>query len=553
MKSKRIVALMTTLLMGTTTVGVFSGCGPEEIIDSNYDATKAYISVGTYAGGVGRAWLDDAARRFEKLNENTKFGDKTGVTVSVDADKVIYGGANLESSALTRDIYFTEGVNYYTFIGKEKVADITDVVTGSLETYGESGKIEDKLDKGIKDYMTANTDGKYYMLPFYTGFYGFIYDVDLFEEESFYFNDDGDFIGVEKGADAATRAEFEADKSNGPDGKENTYDDGLPATYEQMIELADEIASKSIIPFCYAGSTEYVDKAFRAYISDYEGYEQMRLNYTLKGTANLVTKIENGKATTEKVEITPDNAYELQKQAGKYYALKMEEELFGQLKYIGGAKNEMGHTEAQRKFLFSKHGGATRYAMLVEGVWWENEAEDTFDELQINHQESKMDRRFAFMPIPKADASIAGDQTMISLNSSYGFINKDSQNLELAKEFMRFLHTDAEMSKFTAKTSIPRSLNYSVQAEDRNAATHFGQSLIDMRSKAKIVYPYSSAALVLKNPSAFDEIKWFATSTVGKNEYNLPMNIFQEEKATAESYFKGLYTYQQSQWSTLKK
>ena len=553
MKSKRIVALMATLLMGATTVSAFSGCGPEEIIDSNYDATKAYISVGTYDGGVGKAWLDDAARRFEKLNENTKYGDKTGVTVSVDADKVIYGGANLETSSLTKDIYFTEGVNYYTFVGKNKAADITDVVTGSMSAYKESGTIEGKLDQGIKDYMTANTDGKYYMLPFYSGFYGFIYDVDLFEEESLYFNDNGDFIGLEKGSDDAARATFETDKSNGPDGKENTYDDGLPATYDQMIELVEEIASKGLIPFCYAGSTEYVDKAFRAYISDYEGYDQMRLNYTLSGTANLVTKIEDGKVTTEKVDITPDNAYELQKQAGKYYALKMEEELFGQLKYIGGAKNEMGHTEAQRKFLFSKHGGATRYAMLVEGVWWENEAEATFNELQVNHQETKLDRRFAFMPIPKVDANHAGDQTMISLNSSYCFINKDSQNLELAKEFMRFLHTDSEMSKFTAKTSIPRSLNYKVDDADKATATHFGQSLIDMRSQAQVVYPYSSTALVLKNPSAFDEVKWFATSTVGKNEYNLPMNIFQEEKATAESYFNGLYTYQQSQWSTLKK
>jgi hypothetical protein len=65
MKSKKIVALTAMLLMGATTVGAFAGCGGKEIIDPNYDSTKAAISVGTYAGGVGRAWLDDAARRFE--------------------------------------------------------------------------------------------------------------------------------------------------------------------------------------------------------------------------------------------------------------------------------------------------------------------------------------------------------------------------------------------------------------------------------------------------------------------------------------------------------
>ena len=549
MKSKRIVALMTTLLMGATTVGVFSGCGPEEIIDSNYDDTKAYITVGTYAGGVGRAWLDAAAERFEKLNENTKYGDKVGVVVDVDADKVIYGGANLKSSSLKKDLYFTEGVNYYEFVTNDKAADITDVITGSLSQYGESDTIEAKLDQGIKDYMTAQTGGKYYMVPFYTGFYGFVYDVDLFEEEAFYFDDDGNFIGLDKGSDDAARAAFEADKSNGPDGKEKTYDDGLPATYEQMILLADEISGKGFIPFCYAGSTEYVDKAFRAYISDYEGYDQMRLNYTLNGTANLVKEIKDGKVTTEQVKITEENAYMLQKQAGKYYALKMEETLFGSTKYIGKINTD-GHTVAQSTFINSKYGG-DRYAMLVEGVWWENEAEATFTELEVQGQDAKRSRRFGFMPVPKVDENHLGEQTMLSLNSSYGFINKGSQNLEIAKEFMRFLHTDSEMSKFSAKTSIPRALNYSVQEADRADATYFGQSLIDMRSQAKVVYPYSSTALVLRKSSDFEEFEWFAKTRIGTNEWTLPMNIFQEGKATAETYFNGMYTYQESKWSTV--
>ena len=556
MKTKKFAALMATLLMGTAAMGAFSGCGGEEMIDSNYDETKASISIGTYAGGVGRAWLDDAARRFEKLHENSTFGGKTGVTVSVDAHKVTYGGANLETGALTKDIYFTEGVNYYKFITANKAADISDVVKNSAG-YGETGTIEAKIDQGMKEYLTANTDGKYYMLPFYTGFYGFTYDVDLFEEESFYFDDQGGFIGLSKEdkGNAEARKAFEAAKSNGPDGKENTYDDGLPTTYEQMIELCDAIKDKGFIPFCYAGSTEYVDKAFRSYISDYEGYDAMRLNYTLNGKANLVTEIVNGVAKTEEVDVTPADAYKLQKQAGKYYALMMEEKLFGEFDYIGGEQNTMGHTEAQRKFIYSKYEAdqSNRYAMLAEGVWWENEAEETFKEIEVQRKESKHDRRFAFMPVPKASPDRVGEQTMLSLNSSYGFINKDSANLELAKEFMRFLHTDAEMSKFSAKTSIPRALNYTVSAEDRATATTFGQSLIDMRSNAKVVYPYSSTSLVLNNTAAFDEVKWFSTILLGKEEVNAPIKIFQAGKADAETYFNSLYTYQESKWSTLKK
>ena len=92
MKSKKFVALTAMLLMSATTVGAFAGCSGKEIIDPTYDSSKAALQVGTYEGGVGRAWLDDAARRFEELHKNSTFGGKTGVQVFVDAHKVNYGG-----------------------------------------------------------------------------------------------------------------------------------------------------------------------------------------------------------------------------------------------------------------------------------------------------------------------------------------------------------------------------------------------------------------------------------------------------------------------------
>jgi hypothetical protein len=125
--------------------------------------------------------------------------------------------------------------------------------------------------------------------------------------------------------------------------------------------------------------------------------------------------------------------------------------------------------------------------------------------------------------------------------------------MDVAKEFMRFLHTDSEMSKFTAKTSITRSLSYSILEEDRATATTFGKSLIDMRSHSNVVYPYSSVKLVLDNADAFSEVKWFSTSVVGSAELLSPMLAFQAENpVSAEAYFNGLYTFQQNQWSILK-
>ena len=550
MKSKKLMALLATLMTGVTAL---SACGGTPVESTQQDSTKAQLSVATYDGGVGKAWLVEAAKRFEeKYKDATNFQEgKVGVQVDVKGDKVKYGGVNLGDKALTEDVYFTEGVEYYTYVNRQKVADITDVVQGSLSAYGENKTIESKLDDSFKSYLTAK-DGKYYMLPFYDGFYGFVYDVDLFEEEGFYFDAEGDFLRL---ADESGRAAFEAAKSNGPDGQKNTYDDGLPATYAQFLSLVDYIVSKNVVPFCYSGGyDDYVSKAMRAFIADYEGYAGFSLNYSFNGKAQLVKTINgDGTVVTEEVTITPDNAYELQRQAGKYYALNLQEKLFGTTKYIGNSYNAFDYTVAQSEFIKSKYS-TKRYAMLLEGVWWENEASGVFAELETNRGEKKSDRHFGFLPMPKVnEAAVGSNQTMFSSNSSFGFINKDSKNMELAKEFMRFLHTDAEMSKFTALTSITRSLNYTIGDAERETATSFGKSVIDMRNSAQVVYPYSSLDLVINNSAAFTEGAWYLTSSVGGKTLNNPFTAFKDGTATAADYFNGLYTYQKSVWSTLQK
>ena len=551
MKSNRIIALGAALLMGMTTVGAFSACGGTAVKNDGYDATKANISVATYEGGVGYAWLEEAARRFEeKYKDSTHFQEgRTGVKISVDKNKHTYNGDKLVSSSLTKDVYFTEAIDYYAFVNANKVADITDVVTGSMSAYGESGTIEDKLDSSFTSFLTAKDD-KYYMLPFYDGFYGFIYDVDLFEQEGFYYDQDGDFLALR---DESQRKDFEESKANGPDGEHGTYDDGLPATYEQFIALVEQIAAKSYIPFCYSGTyNDYVNKACRSFIVDYEGYDRFKMNYTFSGTAELVKEIKaDGTLVTEEMEITPEKGYELQRQAGKYYALKMQEELFGSVKYVGGSWNGFDYTVAQSEFIKSKYT-TKRYAMLLEGVWWENEADPTFIELENIRGEKKSDRRFGLLPMPKVNAEAAGPQTMFSANSSFAFINKNCQNMELAKEFMRFLHTDAEMSKFSAKTSISRSLNYKVSEADQEKATYFGKSMIAMREQSKVVYPYSSLDMVINNSAAFTEAVWFLNASIDGKTHNNPFNAFKDGLATAEEYFNGLYSYQKEMWSNLK-
>ena len=562
MKNKKLFALMATVLMGTSAMGAFSGCGGggapggglgggTVVQNSQVSKTAANLSVATFDGGVGKAWLEDAIARFEaKYADATHFEEgKVGVKISLYGDKNKYSGDKLAESVMDKDVYFTEAVDYYTHVNNGTIADITDVVTGSLSEYGETGTIEDKIDSTTKEFMTAK-DGKYYMIPFYDGYYGLIYDVELFDEVGFYFDVDGDFT-KDKTKLAA-----------GPDGKAGTYDDGLPATYDQMIALCDEIVAKGYTPFMYSGNyPDYVNRAFFSYAADYEGYDAFSMNKTFNGTAKLAKSVTPGVGTMEatiefeEVAISENNGYELHRQAGKYYALAMQEALFGSAKYIGGGFNGIDYTVAQSNFVKGKYATNTteRYAMLAEGVWWENEANPTFAELQALKGESKMDRKFGFMPVPKVNAAAAGEQTMFSVNNSFGFVNKECKNMELAKEFMKFLHTDAEMSKFTAKTSIPRSLEYEVTEEDRANATYFGKTLIDMTKNAKVVYPFSATNIAIKNAENFENNVWFSRAIVDNKTRTSAFTAFKDDAATAHTYFNGLYAYQKSVWSGLKK
>lgn len=102
--------------------------------------------------------------------------------------------------------------------------------------------------------------------------------------------------------------------------------------------------------------------------------------------------------------------------------------------------------------------------MLVDGVWWENEATTDFDLVaKRNPDQTKATRKFGFMPVPKAtDNQTYTKQTLVSQNNSYCFVNANSEHLDVAKLFLQFVHTDKQLANFTTGTSVTRSLNYTM-------------------------------------------------------------------------------------------
>ncbi len=498
---------------------------------------KTTISVATYNGGIGKAWLEDAAKRFMAEYEGKSFeSGKRGVAVEV---KDSHAGTMLTS--LKEDVYLTEAVDYFKLVEDGWVADISDVVTGSVG-FGETGSIEDKLDGAMQSFLTAK-GGKYYGLPFYEGIYGFVYDVDMFEAQGWFFDENGNFTST--------------NKSVGLDGVAGTYDDGAPRTYAQFKQLVDKIRNDGVTPFTYATeSTTYFVNTLANYWADYEGKNKMQVNWSHSGTVDVVSSFNGDVPVTNTATINSTNIKELQKQPGKYYALKFLKDVI--LSNEANCQSSVTFRDAQYRLISSYLNGSIQtnpVAMVIDGAWFENESDIAGNFNTAKYIDSAWDggdykkqRKFAFMPIPMVSESEGEHkQTIVSSNDSLCFVNAGTTGakLEVAKEFVKFLHTDAELANFTAKTSVTRPFFYSVD-DVEESMSYFGKSLMQLKSSSNIVYPYSSAQTYVENSASYMLGAWAWKSKIGGTGVSVenPFNYFrltENASKTAMDYFQGLY------------
>ena len=541
MKAKNIVlGLAATALLascsGTTKKDNDGGGGSSE--------GKSVLVVATYDGGLGTSWLQSLGNRFAEAYKDVSFEEgKKGVTVRVLSSRS-YNGTTLLSGALEQDVYFTEDVSYFDHVNKGNFLDISDIVNEKLTSYDETKSIEDKLNSDMKDYLKAK-DGNYYAIPFYDGLYGLIYDYDLFEDKNLFFGSDGAFV-----------SSANPTKSAGPNGKSGDYDDGLPSTYDEFYKLLDRIQSLGMNAFSFSGSAgsglPYVYRALTSYWSDFEGSDNMKVNYTLDGTVPLVTSVDsNGAATTENTKIDDTNGYLLQKQEGKLKALQFMKKITSYM-----TRNGSTQSNAQTSFIKNYNEDTNQFAMLFDGAWWENESTNIFKNCETAYGKGKKDRRYGFMSIPKADSSKIGEkQTLMNQNLSYCFVSSKTKLPKLAKLFLQYAHTDSNLSAFTAELSLTRSLSYELSESDKANATFYAQNLIAAKNDSVVLNPASSNEKVIRNPSNFNLETWAWTSTINGKTYTNPYSVFSDSATsgtTAEAYFEGLSDYNnKARWDAL--
>ena len=241
---RRLISILTVFVLAVSILGGLASCRKK-------DDGKEHIYFGCYEGGWGREWLDTSIAKFEQMYPEYK--------VLVDYNKT-YASSTLLSKidVIDQDIFYGS-LSLYDYVDNDKLMDITDVLTTPLNEYLSDSQIPvtepktnaRKMWGDMKDYVTSY-DGKYYNTPFGGGFYSLNYDVDLFDSKQFFRDKEGNWC------------KKSGDLSVGQDGVAGTYDDGLPVTYEEFLELLDRMEKRNVIPFTWSSINGYTQHFLHA-------------------------------------------------------------------------------------------------------------------------------------------------------------------------------------------------------------------------------------------------------------------------------------------------
>lgn len=580
---KRLLAVLLGCATALTVVGCATPTGPDNPPEEEVNRDKTQLYVFNYGGGFGREWLDAAKQRFEALHADDVYEKgKKGVQIIIDHRKESLTSEQYKTS--TNEVFFTEGVNFYNLYNGDTFLDITDAVTEPLSDIDadDTQSIEDKMYAEQRDFfgVTENGETKYYAVPHYSGFYGIMYDIDLFENNKYYFAKDQSLYEESGLLEDKFISNMNTTRSAGPDGTEGTYDDGLPATYEEFFELCDYIASTSVMPIRWTGANyrDYLNQIMFALMADYEGKDNLMVNFTFDGSTvdNLGTLsgtdfVYDAQAT----DIDESNGYELYRSDSRYYALKFLEQLCiddnDHNKYHTDPVTQLdlafnsgfSHMDAQEYFLQGGYDqGIGRAAMLIDGNWWQMEAANTFESMAdfYGDELSAENRNIGIMPLPKANEQKVQEgkesgvrQTIVDTQYSVAFIKStiDEYKIDLAKEFLRFVNTQESLVEYTTITNTPKALDYSLSETEMAQLSPYGRSTFTLLADSEIVYPYSKDPLYLNNVSFFRVLNMF-NSYVGSTHYQWPAEAFRDYGITAEQYFTGMRSYYtEERWNQL--
>lgn len=545
---KKFIIVMLMLLVVT-----LSSCRSDDRPD--VDSSKTQLNVFNFDGGYGTEWLRVAKERFEETYKDEEFEEgKKGIQIQITPQKENGIHQKDRIKTLASEVFFNEYVYYDEYIKAGLLLDISDVYNDTLP--GESKTLKEKLTEQQLNYYKQE-DGKFYAVPHYAGYSGLVYNIDFFDEHSLYFKE-----GWTDTNQPFTNQKSE--RTKGPDQILGTDDDGLPTTYEEFYVLCNYIVNNIIgaKPLIWNGIAyvDYLKALINSLYVDNEGPIQFQNFLKLEGEfTTLVDSISNGEVTLKDPVLinSETNGNLAYGQAGKYYGTDFVNTIIKNKSWYDSSKVFAGsysHLEAQKDFLYTtEFDGRVDYAMLIEGIWWENETDDTITKMVQSKGQaaSKYVRNFGWMPLPRKQAS-EEKQTLIDHIYSAGYIksNIDPSKIPAAIEFLKFVNTDESLIEFTKITNTPKALQYTLSDDDKNELSNFGRSIMNTQENSNIVYPFNNSMIYKNNIVKFSSNEYFKTN-IGGTLYAQPIEPIRAGRST-DDIFDGYLRYGQTLWEGLQ-
>lgn len=562
---KNIISLLICLVMflPTFATGCVSSTDEDEV---KTDKTKTQLYVHIHDGGFGAEWFSELTKDFESKYANYQGKEgKVGVQIIPDATKNTLQTVSDVTGSINEVIFTEQFSDYIEYVNQGAFLDITDVVTkevkGEKTETNPTGSILGRFTEEQKEFYCVN--GKYYAIPHYEKYYGFTIDLDVFERAErngalcLYLDDNGNFI---------TDSINKELRSKGPDNIKGTYDDGLPATYDQFFKVLDKMVATNITPIIWSGNSKGYYTNYLTYLeANAIGFDDYKLYYSMNGMAhNIVDSITEGSdfestvVNVKEQSIDESNAYLLYGSSGRYYASKFFEKIitnYNKYLYKDSFLNSDYHTDAQYNFINSKYDSTKkRIGMILEGIWWENEAENRFNDMENTYGEeaSRQGRNFAFIPVPVPTKLKDGEthkNIIPSKGDTLAFINANiaDDKVELAKAFLELFYTTEELNKFTAITGTSIGLKYDVSDETMNKLSPYSRSVITVKNNSDILYQYSQNRLYVNNVNTLLSINtWDAV--INNSTVSDMMETMRYSNVTALEYFNGIKEKHNKTW-----
>lgn len=493
MKKKLAILMSISMLAGT----LLTACNRPSSGDDGPAEGKTPLFVGVYDGAPGYEF----AKQMEILYE----AEHPDVDVLVKHKKGEYDDATLVSKidSADEDIYFGSNNDLAGLAKNGSVLDLTELISekiyddnGDLTSTNPTKSIKDTLWDEWEPFCKVDVDNglgeRFYAIPNFMPLGGLSYDADLFEEKGY----------------------------------------EVPETYDELIELMDQMVADRIIPVTVSAYA-YIYTTAIAFWANYEGKNNFLLNSTFSGTDSNLG------------EINLQNAYKLMNQEGRKAYLQFYYDIVQTPDYTTSASlGTQGHIESQNAFVSSiyKESEGERIAMIIENSFWEREAYGTIKTMGDGNEEygwGKRNFKYMIAPVNKVTER---KTVYCTYPNSYCFISSKSDQIELACDFMQFAQSRQCLSLYTTYTGCLRPFDYTMKDEEYYASTPYTRSLVDLTRRDDVDFvTLGPANEVARAIATVDfENKW-GTDVVNASGIarNSPIHAFYSDKMTVQEYFEG--------------